>query len=381
MLKKSHIFITGATGNVGGKLVPEILRRLPDSQLTLLVRGRSQKEAAERAMRTIVKLTPEFEPATAAERLRVVCGDIERPDLGLDAAEYDRLATGITHIIHSAAATKFVLPVDKARAVNFNGTQHVAGLGLRAARLGNRVQFGYVGTAFVCGNQSGIIPEAIVTKRPVFSNIYEQTKWEAEQYIHSVADDLPTAIFRPSIIVGDSRTGRINDFNVLYAPLRLIITGRVRVLPCRPGTPLDVVPLDYVAQSITRIFFGRAVHGGEIYQIVAGRNREATVGNVVDSAIQYINQRYPELTPARVRYIPAAAAGLGLTKRLGVGSRMASVMGAYLPYFTCERHFVRANTDAASGDGTAPPRFNEYMGNLMAYFLECDLRRRLRAAA
>jgi len=239
---KANILITGATGNVGGKLVPAILRDVPEVTITLVVRGRSQSHAQDRAMRTIRKLTPDFDLGIAGDRVKVVCGDITRLRLGLGINDYDALAGECTHIIHSAAATKFRISEDEARAVNYDGTRHIADFAVRSEQLGGIRRFAYIGTAYACGNRSGHIPEASFNTKPEFSNVYEQTKWEAERYLYGLRDDLPIDIFRPSIIVGDSRTGIINEFSVLYIPLKLILTGQIRVLPCHPDIPLDVVP-------------------------------------------------------------------------------------------------------------------------------------------
>jgi len=381
MKMKTNILITGATGNVGGKLVPTILRHMPEATITLLARGRSRSQAHDRAMRTIPKLTPDFDIGHAHDRLKTVRGDITLPDLGLGERAYDALAGEITHIIHSAAATKFRMPESEARATNYDGTRHLAEFGLRSVQLGGLSRFAYIGTAYACGNRGGRIPEAPFEAEPQFSNIYEQTKWEAERYLYRFRHDLPLDILRPSIIVGDSRTGIINDFNVLYAPLRLILTGRIRTLPCRSDAPLDVVPLDYVADVITDLVFSGEPRDGGIFHVVAGPGNEVTVGDVVGAAIKYVERNVPILSIDGIRYLPAAAAGARLARFASSGNRIMSIMREYLPYFTTVRHFDNANMRALRPGSASCPRFESYAGNLMRYFFDEDLGRRLRPAA
>ncbi len=378
---KTNILLTGATGNVGGKLVPAILRHMPDAAITLLVRGQSQAHAYERAMRTIRKLTPDFDEGDARGRVQVICGDIIRPKLGLGSNEYMTLASDCTHIIHSAAATKFRMPASEARATNYDGTRNMVHFGRRAMRLGGLHRFAYISTAYACGNRSGRIPEIMYETKPQFTNIYEQTKWEAERYLYRFRDDLPLDIFRPSIIVGDSRTGIINDFNVLYVPLRLILTGHIQMLPCRPDIPLDVVPLDYVADIINNIVFHSNGRSTGIFHVVAGFGNEVTVGDIVSGAVNRAKQRFPTLPVGRVRYLSGIKAGPRLTRFIVSGNRTMSILGEYIPYFITERHFDNANMHSMLPHPITLPGFETYIENLMQYFIDEDLGRRLRPAA
>jgi long-chain acyl-CoA synthetase len=378
---KPHIFITGTTGNVGAKLVPETFRQMPEATLTLLVRGGSKSQAEDRAMQTIRKLSPEFDTGGIVPRVNVVCGDITMPRLGLSEADYIALAERTTHIIHAAAATKFRMPEEEARKTNYDGTRHMVAFAQKAMRRHGLHTFAHVGTAYACGDRDGDIAEKPYDTKPEFSNIYERTKWEAEQYLYTCRNDLPINIFRPSIIVGDARTGAINDFNVLYAPLRLILTGRVRILPCRPDIPLDIVSLDYVARVITSIACNPQKRGGEIYHVTAGADNETAVGDVIAMAAACVEKRFPGLSVSRVRYLPAAIAASSVARLMASGSRVASVMHAYLPYFATERHFDNTNMRARMPVSIKSQSFEAYVETLMDYFIDHDLGRHLRRAA
>ena len=58
----------------------------------------------------------------------------------------------------------------------------------------------------------------------------------------SAPPDLPLQVLRPSIVVGDSRTGRTSSFNVLYGPLKAFARGAIPAIPARRSSPVDIVP-------------------------------------------------------------------------------------------------------------------------------------------
>jgi long-chain acyl-CoA synthetase len=379
---KKVVFITGATGNVGGKLVPLILNTMPEAGLKLLVRGKSQTEAIDRVVQTITRLDPDFDPGELKTRCEILVGDISESNLGLAATDYNRIAGDVSHVIHSAAATKFRMPPELSRAVNLNGTRHVTGFALRAKELGGLDGFAHISTAYVCGDRGGKIKELPVNDAAVLSNIYEQTKWEAERYLQTFSKDFNLKIFRPSIIAGDSIMGRINDFNVLYLPLRLILSGKIRYLPCRADTPLDIIPLDYAAEAIRHIFFSGKQNENLIYNIVSGSGREATVEEVVHAAISYCRRIRPELTIPGVKYISALAVGSRVLKNFKYLERSQRLMQAYMPYLSRKRHFLNDNTiRALEGSSLTVPPLGAYFENLMEYFYKSELHKRLPRAA
>ena len=111
------IFITGATGNIGAKLVVRLLETDSDRKLILLVRGSSPANARER-LGHVLKITEPDLPQSCTRRITIVCGDITRERFGLSEREYNALACRVTHIIHSAALTKFNVPLPEAREAN-----------------------------------------------------------------------------------------------------------------------------------------------------------------------------------------------------------------------------------------------------------------------
>ena len=162
---------------------------------------------------------------------------------------------------------------------------------LRFARgCENLDRLGYVSTAYVAGDREGIVREDELDIAQGFLNTYEQSKFEAETLVReTMAADLPrTVIFRPSIIVGDSRDGRTTSFNVLYCPMRIYSLGVIKALPGKPWVRLDVVPIDYVADAIQQIFLNETAVG-RTFHLVAGPERSMSLQALVDKFVQIYN--------------------------------------------------------------------------------------------
>ncbi len=369
------VFITGATGNIGGKLLIRILDRDPDTKIVALVRGTSVEDAGSRLRQALHLLAPEFDTALTGSRVRVICGDITEYHLGLSEAAFDRLATQITHIIHSAAAIQFTLPAECARQVNFVGTVNVMQLAQRAAEIGRLRGVAHISTAYVCGDRDGWIYENDSATPGRFSNTYEQTKFEAEQYVRTLMPTLPITILRPSVVVGDSRTGRTLAFNVLYSPLRFIYRGSIRALTCDPATPLDVVPLDYVAAAVHHIFFCTQT-AGKTFHIVAGPSEAPTVGSIVRHFLHYLGKNLGD----RSDRAPSLRTSNG--EATTATPRTLQLMSAFDPYLKVTRCFDNTNTlTALQGSGITLPSFTGYFDKLLDYCLSVNWGRTHRNAA
>jgi thioester reductase-like protein len=369
------VFLTGATGNIGGKLLITILDKDPDAKIIALIRGESLTAAQNRLIQALCVLAPEFDTAAIGSRVSVICGDITKRQLGLSDAAFDKLASKATHIIHSAACIQFTLPLDCARQVNFVGTINVMRLAQRAVEIGRLRNVAYISTAYVCGDRDGWIYEDESVAPQHFSNTYEQTKYEAEQYVRRLMPTLPITILRPSVVIGDSQTGRTLTFNVLYSPLKFIYKGIIRALICDPVTPLDVVPLDYVASAMHHILF-RTEATGKTFHIVAGANAAPAVGSIVRHFLNYlgrnltgINEKVPSL-------------GQSNNGKIGGNPRTLQLMAVFDPYLKVTRYFDNTNTlTALLGSGINLPPFTGYFDKLLDYCLAVNWGRTQRHAA
>ena len=178
-------------------------------------------------------------------------GDIAERRLGLDDQTWDRLTGEITSAFHLAAIYDLAVPLELAQRVNVDGTGNV--LELCAAAEGLK-RLNYVSTAYVAGFRKGVVYEHELALGQSFKNHYESTKFQAEVWVREAMDEVPTTIYRPAIVVGDSRTGETQKFDGPYYMLRVISFCESRGTPIpqfgRSAAPFNVVPIDFVVDAL-----------------------------------------------------------------------------------------------------------------------------------
>jgi thioester reductase-like protein len=303
------VLLTGATGFVGKEILDRFLDR--GRRVFALVRAEDDDAAAERLPRHA--------------RLRAVAGDIERPGLGLADGRAAELANEVTTVVHCAATVSFDLSLEESRRVNVDGTRHVLDLAQRCKRL---ERLSYISTAYVAGEPRRLFQENELDVGQRFRNPYERSKFEAERMLRERADGLPLQILRPSIIVGDSRTGRTSSFNVLYGPLKAFARGAIPAIPARRSSPVDIVPVDYVADRAVEL----AEDGPDgTFHLVAGRNA-TTVGRLLELTAAQLGRKPPAVLPP-VAYRRLLHPWL---RRKYSGVRRLEV---YFPYFSMRVRF------------------------------------------
>jgi thioester reductase-like protein len=240
----------------------------------------------------------------------------------------------------------------------------------------------YVSTAFVSGDRPGIICEDELECGQRFENSYEKTKFESEMLVRRLYDEIPIAVFRPSIIVGDSRTGVTSSFNVLYVPLRLIQSGLIKYLPGYASTRLDVVPVDYVCEALTAVTFGSPDIAGKTFHLVVGKDNSPTAGEIVRLAKGFFDETTAHERFSEVTFLPEnefqKAKGFCTARERAI----LNALDEYAPYLCVQRSFDDADTRLAlTASGLKPPAFKDYYRNLLRYCLETDWGKRHRLAA
>jgi long-chain acyl-CoA synthetase len=344
------ILLTGATGFLGMELLTRAVQA--DSvDVVCVIRADDDAHAARRLDATLATLYGDDVPA-AASRLTAVAGHLELPGLGLGRAATALVTERVTRIVHSAASITFDLPLDEARAVNTTGTAHVLGIARRLHALGRLERHVHVSTAYVAGRHDGTVSEEDLTIAGTPRNTYEQTKREAEVLVRDAADaGLPVVIVRPSIVVGDSRTGWTPAFNVLYWPLRALSRGLLDTVPANPAGLVDVVPVDYVADAIAHLATTPETVRGA-YHLTAGAHAPK-IEHLMEMACAALDCPRPLVHP------PLAEVDAdGIEHEAGV----------FIPYFDVVSRFddtrARALLEPA---GIACPPLADYFGQLIAY--------------
>ena len=356
--ERQGVLLTGATGFLGGEVLARLLER-GDRPVYALVRAATDEEASARLHGTVAALLGSSEPW--CDRVVAVAGDVTRPALGLDSARRNWLAGRVGRIVHCAASVSFTLGLDESRAINVEGTRRLLDLGEACADQGGLESFVHVSTAYVAGTHTGRFGEDDLDVGQGFRNAYERSKFEAELLVRERSSSLPIQVVRPSIVVGDSQTGFTPAFNVLYWPLRAFSKGTYPALPARRSSPVDVVPVDYVADAMLAL----ADREPAIYHLTAG-DRASSVGELMDLASVHFRRPAPRALPPNL-YRRAIHP---LLVRTGSQARRRALRRseAFFPYFAMGVRYDDTRTRQALREHRieAPP-LSSYFGRLVDY--------------
>ena len=333
-MAEGTVFVTGATGLVGTEVVAQLLSTT-NSKIYVLVRAASEEEAEGR-LRALW-----WDDATLVnaigKRVHAITGDITKP--------IEIQHTDITHVIHCAAETGVQKSRRKLRNINIDGTRHV----VRMAELLPQLQcFIHVSTAYVAGTKSGIILEEAPLSTQFYSQ-YEQSKAEAEKIVRE--STLPYIICRPGMIVGNSQTGRTRNFNTVYYVLKLILLGKLRVLPLSSKQTVNLIPADYVAQQVVKLAFMPDAEG-HTFHLTPPTDSLPQAGQLVDAVREWAKANLDIDIPKPI-YLPVPMLR-SIGKRYNARHRakkrsLLSNLTALMPHFFDDHVFDRTNTDLYTG--------------------------------
>jgi long-chain acyl-CoA synthetase len=339
--------------------VRELLERKPNATLALLIRDSAGQSAQQRA--------DSFIPPKERSRVQVFSGDVSLPNCGLDPAVYASLSTEITRVIHSAATVRFDHSLEEARRINVEGTRHILDFAGCAPKLRT---FAYVGTAYVAGERTGLVREDELLVGQSYRNTYEQTKAEAEALVQARLASMPGIILRPSIIVGDSRTGVTSSFKMMYWPLKIYARRLWRTVPGYADAVLDIVPVDFVASSVAQLLFDEAALGCTVH-LCAGPRTSATIQQVAHRAMEYFNAPEPRFVDPKFFF--AVVRPLLFLALWGRKRRVLRNGRAYRDYFTMRMQFDTSQAERLlQPAGISPPPVLDYLDRLFHYCVASD---------
>jgi len=351
----SKILFTGFPGFLGSELLPRVLRRSPEDKAVCLVQGKFLDQAQARADEIVGS-----DPGLIG-RIKLVEGDITRPDLGLEKIE--KLQAKVREIYHLAAVYDLSVDRDVAMRVNLDGTRHVLDF---AGRCPAFERFQYVSTCYVSGRYAGIFTEQDLIKGQEFNNFYEETKYLAEVEVQQrMAGGMPGTIYRPAVVVGNSKTGATQKYDGPYFVIRwLLKQPLLAVLPVI-GDPksvrVNLVPSDFIVDAITYLS-GLDKSAGKVYQLADPNPL------TVDELIRAIGRA----TKRHVIRIPAllGPAKFAIDHIPGV-YRLMQIPSASIDYFVHPTHYTTDQTQTdLKGSGIAVPRFTSYLPNLVRFVRE-----------
>lgn len=368
-------FVTGATGAIGSALIP-ILLQDREANIRLLLRAKSDDDLAQRMEALFGFWQIPCADRDSRSRITAWRGDVTLPQFGLDEVAYQSLGRECTHLIHSAGNVRMNLPINEARHSSVDSARNICALAKCCPRL-EKIEF--VSTVGVGGRTRGEVPEHWITTPRSFHNSYEQAKAEAEELIRAELErGLPLTVHRPSMVVGDSVSGRIVHFQVFYH-LCEFLSGR-RTLGLAPdlgSARLDIVPADYVAKiiawsSANAASRGRIIHSCSGPELALAL---APLRETVRRAFAAAGRRLPpviSLPPAIFRTL-LAGVSLFLPRET---RRAVKTLPVFLEYLATEQTFANSRTQALlSPVGLAVPAPSTYLEKVLAYYLDRQKRR------
>lgn len=374
-------FVTGATGAIGSATVARLLQE-PIASVIALVRDESPQAAAARLDATLSTMGVR-EPVCDGIRVRVACGDVEQPRFGLSDNDYDNLVRTCTHMIHCAGAVRMNLPIEAARHAAVASARNFIRLAQQLQEGGRLVKAEMISTVGVAGRDHGLLREDWVGASHAFHNTYEQAKAEAEVEIRKAIDaGLPITVHRPSMVVGDSKTGRALHFQVFYFLVDFLSGRPTRgIFPDLGNARLDIIPVDFVAEAIVRSSRSPTT-SGRILHLCAGPQHAISLHSLqatVRDALHARGDRIP-----RVRFIPRrifrhVAHGLGLVVDKRTRAALAT-LPVFLDYLETDQTFDNVNTERwLEGEGVVLPRVQDHLPHVLEFYFATQDEARIEA--
>jgi thioester reductase-like protein len=328
--------------------------------LNLLVRAKSDKEARERLW-TSLQLHFGFREFCEYldSRVRIFRGDLTSERFGLGDDEYHALVDTTDSIIHCAASLNRKSE-RQCLNVNLRGGLEVIQLARRAQNRNGLRRYSHVSTVAVAGKRRNevVTEDAAIDWARSDYDPYARTKKFGEHMLHQLLADVPHTIFRPAIVLGDSRRPETSQFDMVQA---FDVLVRMPVLPLRPQDKIDIVPADYVSKAIVAIHQkSEPVHG--IYHLSSGTGSQ-TYKELTDALAEAGGWRRPAYWPWM------GGTFSGAVNRLSNGKSAvahgASLLKVFWPYLDWNTVFDNSRVVAELGE--APAKFSTYAFPLLQF--------------
>ncbi|MFI6047913.1 SDR family oxidoreductase [Nocardia sp. NPDC051321] len=343
--------VTGGTGFLGRRVVQELLDHEPDAVVHVLVREESLQKFADLATGW-----------NGGERVFSLVGDLTADGLGLT-----REAPMADHVIHLGAVYDMTADEETAHAANVAGTRSVLAL---ARSIGAVLH--HVSSVAVAGDHKGKFFEEDFDLGQQLTSPYHRTKFAAEQLVRE-SRGVRWRVYRPAIIVGDSRTGEMDKIDGPYYFFAAI--AKLAALPSELPMPLpdlgatNIVPVDYVAAAMAALVRRPGLDGRTFHLV----NPEPQPFSDVYGALAKAAG-----APAGIGVVPLSARALsGLAQLPGVPAvrdfllEQLGIPAAVAPHTSFAAEFISDSTRAQlRGTGLSVPSFDSYAGALWQYWRE-----------
>ena len=341
--------MTGFPGFIAARLVEKLARS--ETQFFLLVEPRF----VEKAMAAIEEIAEATD--TPLESFSIVEGDITQPGLGISDADLEIIQFETTDVFHLAAAYDLAVPKNIAYNVNLDGTKNVNDF---VCTVKNLRRYNYISTCYVAGKRVGDILEADLRHNAGFRNNYEETKYLAEMEVEGLKGTLPVTIFRPSVVVGDSRTGETSKYDGIYYLIHYLRRAPILLRIMNVGNSdvrLNLVPVDFVVDGIAALAHDKNAVGKTI---ALGDPEPLTTAELFDAIAKDMTGRKSEFGP------PPKFAEWFMNTRI-------SPLITGLPHHAVPYFFISQTYDTSEAERLLAahdikcPRFGDYVGNLLDF--------------
>ena len=237
-----NYFITGASGFIGRRLVEKLLQR-QDSTVYYLI--------LERELPMVETLRQRW--SQHADRTVPIVGDLTQPRLGVSDSDLARLTGSIDHLFHLAAIYDLKASAELQEQVNIQGTRNVIAFA-EAVEAGC---FHLTSSIAAAGLYEGVFREDMFEEAEALEHPYYRTKHESEGLVRRECSR-PWRVYRPGIVVGDSRTGEMDKIDGPYYFFKLIQKVRNLLPPWVPmigieGGRLNLVPVNFIVDAMDHI--------------------------------------------------------------------------------------------------------------------------------
>jgi thioester reductase-like protein len=358
------IFLTGSTGYIGAHVAANLLQD-HGASLNLLVRGRDPHEAEDRLWRAL-QLHLNFKPfyEFLQTRIRVFRGDLTSERFGLASDDYDRLVHTTDSVIHCAASLNR-RSEKSCLNVNLRGTLEVVKLAMQVDHYHGLRRFSHVSTVAVAGKrQDEVVTEddSVDWNRSDYDP-YARTKKFSEHMIRQLLPEAPKTIFRPSIVLGDSRRAETTQFDMVRA---FVFLAGLPALPLRSRDRVDIVNVDFVADAIATLHVRERTQY-DTYHLSSGRESQ-TFKQITASLAAAENRRGPIFLPFAEK--PFSGTVNLLANRKSPIGHGAALMKVFMPYLTFNTVFDNSRVVAELGRKPVP--FSQYSYPLLKFSRETN---------
>ena len=363
---KRTLFVTGATGFLGSYVLDVLLREHPDVHLMVLTRAKSRREGVVKLWKS-AQLHMDGETfASFLPRIEVVPGDLTAPGLGIESNLRAKIVREAESVLHIAASLN--RKSEKA-CLNHNlrGTLSVLELAQEIRADHPLRRFSYVSTVAVAGKrQSEVVheDEAIEWDRSDYDP-YARTKKFGEHMVRTLMKGTQITVFRPSIVMGDSRFAATSQFDMVRAFTTLV---DLPVVPFAGNLRQDIVNADWVGRAIAEIHM-KDEPAHDIYHLSAGRATRSAE-DIAKAMVARSGRRPPVFAPTLEGPFAGIMNTLASSKRRNLVTLVGSLFKVFLPYITYDTVFDSQR--AVREIDRAPTPFTEYCAELYEWAKEHD---------